>query len=155
EIKESFQGLYKIYAQQWGLSVKALWYYRMYEYEKAINLTKKYSDLIDILIENGMYSLIFRNIEQNKNLSFIEQKKNNIKKSQEITKDIIIYLLVGKKGKLYGDSFNIKIWKEMPYLRNCFAYTNFRDQAHTLLILLKRKEREKSERLFNNIFFST
>jgi hypothetical protein len=130
KITDNLKGNYKIYATQWGLSVKALWYYRNDDFKESERLTKLCVDLIDELIFKGMHSLVFRNIEQNKNLAFILKKDNEKKSSDYIKGDILNYYFSGKTKNLYGQCFNnSRIWNEMPYLRDSFGYLTFKENV--------------------------
>jgi hypothetical protein len=129
-INDNLKGNYKVYATQWGLSVKALWYYRNDDFKESVRLTKQCVDLIDELIFKGMHSLVFRNIEQNKNLAFILKKNNKKKSSDYIKGDILNYYFSGKTKTLYGRCFNNNsIWNEMPYLRDSFGYLTFKENV--------------------------
>lgn len=146
EISETLFGLYKLYALQWGLSVKALWYYRNNDFDTSIDLTLSCIDNIDKLIEKGMYCLIFRNIEQNKNLSFVSRTKKQIVSSELISSGIIQYYFLGSTKYLIGTCFkNYHLWNEMPYVRESYGYIYFREQVEVYYNLLKiNTERAKS-----------
>ena len=138
EIVDNLDGFYQLYAIQWGLSVKALWYYRNNDFEEAVKLTQQCIGIIDELINNGMYCLIFRNVEQNKNLAFVSRKRFKIKSSDMINGDILRYYFSGKSNLLIGFCFqNKNLWNEMPYLRESFGYIHFREQVEVYYNLLK------------------
>lgn len=138
EILENLDGIYKLYVIQWGLSVKALWYFINNEFDKAIKLTQECIEIIDELITKGMYCLIFRNVEQNKNLAFVLKRIGQVKSSNIINGDILKYYFSGRTKFLTGSSFqDSELWIEMPYLRESFGYIHFREQVEIYYDLQK------------------
>jgi hypothetical protein len=148
---DELDNLYRIYAVQWGLSVKALWYYRKGDLYNAVKLTKKCTDEIDKLIKKGMYSLIYRNIEQNKNLGFIQKKLKNENEQQKLKGQILKYYFSGKTKILYGKCFNDMIlWNELPYLRDSFGYLTFKENVEKYYDLLKL-DQGKAKIFYDNV----
>lgn len=147
----NLNGFYKAYTFQWCLSVKALWYYKNNDFKNAVQLTKKCIDIIDDFIELGFNSLIFRNIEQNKNLGFILKKTKKESEQQKLNGDILNYYFSGKTETLYGRYFNNeRVWNELPYLRDSFGYLTFKQNVEKYYDLLKI-DRKKAETFYRNI----
>lgn len=138
EIENALYGNYKLYAIQWGLSVKALWFYRNNDFDQAIKITEECIAIIDEFIMNGMYCMVFRNIELNKNLALVYNKKTGVQSGYKIICNIINYYFFSTNDHLYGLCFkNEEVREEMPYLRETMGYIFFREQVERYYSLLK------------------
>lgn len=126
QVENSLSGIMTIFTKQWGLSVKALYYYKKGDYGRAFDLSLECVILNDYLVQEGVYSLIFRIGEQNKNISRVFFKEGNFIKGAQIAGSLLKYLFNGDSGNLYSQSFkDSRFWKEMPYVREGYGYECF------------------------------
>lgn len=124
--QELSRNLY-IYAKQWGLSVKALYYYKINNFDKAFDFSIECIALNDYLIREGIHTLLFRSAEQNRNLSRVLFRSGDWMNGSLLAKDLLNYLLNGEAGTLYGSVFKDEAyWDTVPYVREGYAYECFR-----------------------------
>lgn len=134
---------YGRFALQYGLSVKSLIFYKKKEYTQARELIFETIEHIDIFVEQGFYSLLFRAAEMNRNLSYIDFRENV--SGPNITASLVDYYLNKKCSNLIGNCFNEIVWNENAYLREWFGY-------HLLLEMIKKiYEKSNTENLVNGI----
>ncbi|WP_160715001.1 hypothetical protein [Chitinophaga solisilvae] len=152
EIEQSLSGPMYIYAKQWGLSVKALYYYKQHNFEKALDYSLECVILNEYLIREGIFTLLFRAAEQNKNISRIFFRSGNWQAGATFAKDLLHYLLNGEPGQLYGTIFREKtFWNEIPYVREGYAYQCFRVMV-SLMIHVEKRHPVIAPHLFPGIF---
>jgi len=140
-----------LYVKQWVLSVEALYYYKIKNFNRAFNLSLECISLCDMMINMGLKTLILRLIEQNKNLARIYLVNGYHQKSRELEEDILNYLFNGEQTLLFGTSVrDSKNWLSVEYIREGYSYEYFRGVIHNL-ITLKKSNKEKGE-IFLDIF---
>ncbi|QGK75418.1 hypothetical protein [Flavobacterium sp. SLB02] len=127
EIESSSLGNQYIYEKQRALSVKALYYHKIKNFNKAIVFTLECIALIEYLLQQGMYTLSTRCFEQNKNISRVYFKSNQIELGNKTAKSLMCYLFNGEhKEGLFGSVFkNNFYWTKNPDAREYFAYDTF------------------------------
>lgn len=128
-INSSFSGLFHLYAKQTALSVKALLFYKLGCHAEALAATHECIALNDILVQNGMHSLLYRCMEQNKNIARIYQKQGMKSLSEALLKTIFNFLFNGQvsEGVLQGSVEIYKqSWKKSLTLRESYTYELFR-----------------------------
>jgi hypothetical protein len=103
-------------------------------------------------VREGVYTLIFRIGEQNRNLAKILFRKGAVKEGALLAKDLLQYLLSGHPGKLTGSIFSERrYWEEVPYVREGYAYDYFRGMV-TQLVYLENQSPEEMTGLFDDLF---
>lgn len=127
EIESSSLGNQYIYEKQRALSVKALYYHKIKNFNKAIVFTIECIALNEYLLKQGMYTLSTRCFEQNKNISRVYFKSNQIELGNKTAKNLLCYLFNGEhKEGLFGSVFNSNFyWTKNPDTREYFAYETF------------------------------
>jgi len=135
EIESSFLGNHYIYVKQRALSVKALYYYKIKNFNKAIVFTIECNALIEYLLNQGMYTLSTRCFEQNKNISRVYFRSNQIELGNKTAKSLLCYLFNGEYNEgLFGSIFNNhRYWSKNPDLRAFFAYEAFTNIAEYIV----------------------
>jgi hypothetical protein len=115
-----------IYAKQAALSVKALYFYKNSEAQKAISTTLECIVLNEYLITLGIGTLNLRCFEQNKNISRILLKAGSDEAGYSLIFNLLNYLLSGTATDLYGNLFkDSNYWNIVPILRETYAYELF------------------------------
>jgi len=127
EIENSFLGNQYIYVKQRTLTVKALYYYKLENFDKAILFTLEATALIEYLIKQGMYTLCTRCFEQNKNISRIYFTSKQMELGNKTANSLMCYLFNGEYNEgLFGNIFkNNFYWSKNPDVREYFAYEAF------------------------------
>lgn len=148
--RSELTGCVYLYTLQWGLSVKALYYYRKKDYNGALAYTLQCISLVEYLVHQGMRSLIFRCMEQNRNISRVNFVSGNEDEGCRHAGAILDYLLTGQNSGLTGSVFNEANWLAMPYVREGYAYHFFIALTH----YFKDEQLTQSakERLFDRLF---
>ncbi|MBT2562524.1 hypothetical protein [Pedobacter sp. ISL-64] len=152
EIEQTLSSDMYVFAKQWGLSVKALHFYKLGNYDKAFDFSLECVILNDYLIQQGLFTLLFRAAEQNKNISRVFFRSGQWEKGAQLGKDLLSYLFNGKKGCLYGKIFADKaVWKEIPYVREGYAYECF-NALVSLMIHFERRSAKEEKDVFGKMF---
>lgn len=153
KITKKFDGYLYIYVKQWGLSVKALYFYKNYDYKKAFNCTLECIALNELLIRKGITSLLFRCIEQNKNLSRIYIAMENYEDGLSLKGNALAYLLTGDPKNLFGSVFyDPAMWSTNPDIREGYAFEYFLALVFNLMkINISVSEKEP---IFERYFYS-
>lgn len=127
EIENSFLGNQYIYVKQRTLTVKALYYHKTQNFNKALLFTLEATALIEYLIEQGIYTLCTRCFEQNKNISRIYFASNQMGLGNKTANSLMHYLFNGEYHKgLFGNIFtNNFYWSKNPDVREYFAHEAF------------------------------
>jgi hypothetical protein len=127
EIEGSFSGNQYIYAKQRALSVKALYYHKIKNFDKAFVFTLECVALVEYLLKQGMYTLNTRYFEQNKNISRIYFKNNQLELGNKTAKSLMCYLFNGEqKEGLFGNIYKDNLyWSKNPEIREFFAHEAF------------------------------
>lgn len=127
EIESTFLGNQYVYLKQGALSVKALYYYQIKNFNKAFVFTVECNALIEYLLNQGMYTLSTRYFEQNKNISRIYFKSNQIELGNKTANSLLCYLFNGEyKEGLFGSVFNNNFYLgKNPDIREFSAYETF------------------------------
>jgi hypothetical protein len=127
EIESGFSGNQYIYVKQRALSVKALYYYKIKNFQKALVFTIECNALIEYLLHQGMYTLSTRCFEQNKNISRVYFRNNQIDLGNKTANSLMCYLFNGEyRTGLFGSIFyNNFHWSKNTDLREFFAYEAF------------------------------
>jgi hypothetical protein len=136
EIESSFLGKQYIYVKQQALSVKALYYYKIKNFDKAFVFTLECIVLIEYLLNQGMYTLSTRYFEQNKNISKVYFKSNQMELGNKTAKSLMCYLFNGEhKEGLFGSVFNNNFyWSKNSGIREYFAYETFTSVAENMVM---------------------
>ncbi len=151
-IGERFKGEIYLFAMQWGLSVKALYYHKQQSYDRAFALTLECIALNDYLVRAGFSTLLFRSLEQNVNLSRICSRTGGVERGANLFGDLLQYLLNGESGSLHGSVFaDPQFWQATPYLREATAFETFK-RAVYLLIECKTRHPAGESELFGALF---
>lgn len=125
-LENTVSGDLYIYAKQAALSVKALYFYKNSEFQKAISTTLECIVLNEYLITLGMGTLNLRCFEQNKNISRILLKSGNDRAGYVLIFNLLNYLLTGTANNLYGNLFkDNNYFNIVPILRETYAYELF------------------------------
>lgn len=152
-IERTLSGNLYIYAKQWGLSVKALYHYKLKHYEKAHDFTLECIALNEYLIREGVHTLLFRSAEQNRNLSRILFRSGDWERGSMLAHDLIDYLLNGEAGNLRGAIFKEPaVWEAVPYVREGYAYECFRGMVSHYIHFNKSFKGENPPDIFPSIF---
>lgn len=127
EIEDSFLGNQYIYVKQRTLTVKALYYHKNQNFNKALLFTLEATALIEYLIEQGIYTLCTRCFEQNKNISRIYFASNQMELGNKTANSLMHYLFNGEYHEgLFGNIFkNNFYWSKNPDVREYFAHEAF------------------------------
>nr|WP_199001610.1 hypothetical protein [Flavobacterium sp. ASV13] len=127
EIENSFLGNQYIYVKQRTLTVKALYYHKTENFNKALLFTLEATALIEYLIKQGIYTLCTRCFEQNKNISRIYFASNQMKLGNKTANSLLSYLFNGEYNEgLFGSIFkNNFYWSKNPDVREYFAHEAF------------------------------
>jgi hypothetical protein len=135
EIESSFLGKQYIYVKQQALSVKALYYYKIKNFDKAFVFTLECIVLIEYLLNQGMYTLSTRYFEQNKNISKVYFKSNQMELGNKTAKSLMFYLFNGQyKEGLFGSVFNSNFyWSKNPDIREYFTCDTFISLAEDMV----------------------
>ncbi|PSL50297.1 hypothetical protein CLV51_1011641 [Chitinophaga niastensis] len=151
-IENQLSGNLYIYAKQWGLSVKALYYYKKKAYDKAFDFTIECIALNEYLIREGVFTLLFRSAEQNRNISRILFRKGDWQAGAALSRDLANYLLNGEPGNLYGKIFEGReFWEAVPYVREGYAYECFRGMVSQMIHFEKDVKGDPPD-LFSHLF---
>lgn len=141
-----------LYAKQWGLSVKALYFYKKGDYQKGIDFSLECIALNEYLIRAGVHTLVFRSAEQNRNISRILFKKRDWAMASALSNDLLNYLFNSNPGSLYGAVFSEKYyWDKNLYIREGYAYECFR-AAVSQMVQIENKNSDLDLNLFNLMF---
>jgi hypothetical protein len=128
QIDSELSGDLSIYTKQWGLSVVALYYYKNEEFEKADSYLRECINLNDYLIRKGIYYLHYRILGLNCNLARIYCKSGSVELGMTQFRDLVVYLLTGKSGRLTGCFLNNKYYfKLAPSYREGYLYECFEE----------------------------
>lgn len=151
-VEHELAGNMYLYAKQWGLSVKALYYYKQSDYQKGIDFSLECIALNDYLIRLGVHTLLFRSAEQNRNISRILFRKQDWVAAAGLAKDLLRYLFQGQAGKLHGTIFsNHAYWEKNEYVREGYAYECFRAFV-SQMIQIERANMTESPDIFYLLF---
>jgi hypothetical protein len=121
----------KQYVRQTGQSIKALYYHKTGNAQKAFEETLLCIAFNDYLLDKGIYSQLIRSIEQNINISRVFSSEEKFDKSYYLWKGIFEYLFIGSTSLLYGNSFQnekcnkatfINLEAHLVEYTNLFAY---------------------------------
>ena len=141
-----------LYAKQWGLSVKALSYYKRKMFEPACAITTECIAINDYLIRIGFSTLLYRRLEQEINLSKIYTKQENWRSGYLLFGSIIYYLENGKSEGLSSDIFgDSSLWGKTPYLRE-INLLDFVCRATASLIAFTAQKPEQEKVIFGDLF---
>jgi hypothetical protein len=148
-----YNGDVYIYVKQWGLSVEALYYYKLNNFDLAFSLTLECIALNEYLVNRGMQTLALRIVEQNRNLYRVLLKMGKQEEGEALAKNINNYLFNGTSAELlYGGVFrNAKLWSQIQYIREGYSYEYFRG----LIIMMVSKGSDDPlihKNLFLNLF---
>ncbi len=127
EVENSFLGNQYLYVKQRTLTVKALYYYKIEDFNKSFVFTLEATALMEYLIKQGMYTLTTRCFEQNKNISRIYFTSNQMELGNKTANSLMCYLFNGEYNEgLFGSIFkNNFYWSKNPEVREYFAYEAF------------------------------
>jgi hypothetical protein len=151
KIENELTGAMYLFARQWGISVKALFYYKNFQYEKAIDLSLECIILNEYLIKKGIDTLLFRAAEQNKNIVRVLFRQHRITEACQLTRSLFSFLFTGATEGLYGSIFSDpEYWNRVPYVREGYAYEMFR--AIVSMIMSLEKNQGLGEKAFRDIF---
>lgn len=115
-----------LFAKQSLISVKALYYYKKKKWNSALAVTLECNALNDYLVQQGIYSLVSRVIEQNKNISSIFLREQKFDRAYLLLFNLFNYLFNGINKSLYGNIFNsTSIWSKTTMLREAYIYQIF------------------------------
>ena len=152
EIENNLSGNIYLYAKQWALSVKALYYYKEKNFQKAFDFTLECIALNEHLIREGVHTLLFRSAEQNRNLVRVFFRSGDWQTAATLGRDLLNYLFNNVPGTLYGKIFSDEsYWDKVPYVRECYAYQCFKGMV-SQMIHLERLPNPKISSLFPYIF---
>jgi hypothetical protein len=154
EIEQELSGTMYLYAKQWGLSVKALFYYKQSRFNKAIDLSLECIVLNEYLVKKGLDSLLFRAAEQNKNIVRVFFRQNKMEEACQLTHAMLTYLFGGSTERLYGWMFSEPEYQDkIPYVREGYAYEFFRAVVSLLMNLGQRQQGEADifRKVFSNV----
>jgi len=133
-IEESFAGNLYLYAKQVALSVKSLYFYKMKDFDKAIAITLECNALNDYLIQQGIFTLNLRCLEQNKNISRIHFRAEQSESGHTLLNHLLHYLLTGEDRGLYGNIFKLDTYyQKTPVLRETYTYEMFTMLAEDMI----------------------
>ncbi|WP_343693118.1 hypothetical protein [Chitinophaga sp.] len=126
-IEKQLNGHLYLYAKQWGLSVKALYYHKIKRHDKAIDFSMECVAMNDYLVSIGIHSLFFRSLEQYRNISRSWLRSGNWQEGCKVAKDLMKYLFNGTPGSLKGGIYqDPAVWRAIPYAREYYTYETFR-----------------------------
>lgn len=135
QIECTSSGNQYLYQKQRALSVKALYYHKIKNYDKAFVFTVECIAIIEYLLKQGMYTLSARCFEQNKNISKVFFKSNQTELGNKTVKKLLRYLFNGEyKDGLFGNIFSdSSFWNKNPDIRESFAYETFLSVAEDMI----------------------
>jgi len=149
-IRLDFEGLEYLYLKQWAISVEALYYYKIKKNRLAFSLTLECISLNEMLIKEGIPSLLFRSIEQNKNISKILFKKGEKQNAFRLKRSLLEYFVDGHSENLYGQAlYDSNLWNKYPLVREGFAYGYFAELVYELATI-----KQDQEDYFSSVFRS-
>jgi hypothetical protein len=123
--KEVPSNLY-LCAKQIALSVKALYYYKNKNWDKALAITLECNALNDYLVQQGLHSLASRVFEQNKNIHSIFLRDKKVDSAYSLLFNLFNYLFNGINNNLYGNFFkNNSLWEKVLISREVYIYQMF------------------------------
>ncbi|OMP81117.1 hypothetical protein [[Flexibacter] sp. ATCC 35208] len=126
-IERQLNGHLYLYAKQWGLSVKALYYHKIKQYDKAVDFSMECVAMNDYLINIGIHSLFFRSLEQYRNISRSYLRSGDWRTGCKVANDLMKFLFNGVPGSLKGGIYHDPaIWNAIPYAREYYTYETFR-----------------------------
>lgn len=139
-----------LYAKQWGLSVKALYYYRKKLYGRAFSLTLECIALNEYLVKiAGFGTLLYRCLDQHANLSRLHFSQGQREKGARLYGSILNYLLNGEAtdlpGTLYTDQ---RCWEAIPYVREASVLEHFKSTVNNLIKCNVYKKNQEKELFF-------
>jgi hypothetical protein len=145
------------YAIQWGHSLKALYYYRKGDFEGAQALTLQCLSVNESLLNKGISCLLFRCLEQNRNISRICFRKGLKEDGAVLARAILDYMLSGNSGPLFGTIFTRETWNATPYVREGYTYSYFRGLVYYMIDdrTTEEEKRDLFHILFGGLEFST
>jgi len=126
-IEITFKGNYYLFVKQWAYSLKALYYYKVNDFSKALALTIESIALVDFLIHSGTVNLNTRCFELIKNVAkvYIKERKNET--GFDIIRNLLDYIFNGN----YHDNlvatfpkYNF-FFEETPILREDYGLNIF------------------------------
>ncbi|WP_142688158.1 hypothetical protein [Chitinophaga polysaccharea] len=127
QIEQEISGNLYIYARQMALSVKSLYYYKTKRYDIATAVTIECVAMNEYLVRQGLYTLVFRCLEQNKNISRILFRSGDEEAGNALLVRLFDYMLNGGDRDLYGVIFKEPAFFErQAYIREAYAYECFR-----------------------------
>lgn len=151
-----FSGFAYLFVKQWAISIEALYYYKTDCMNLAQSLTLECIAFNDILIHEGLHSLVFRSAEQNRNLARVLMVSDSISVGAKLAGNVLDYLLNGSPKNLYGNIFkNTEYWTKNPYIREGYSYEYFRGLVHNILVANNShlKQRELFDCYFKELSF--
>ncbi|MCX2432963.1 hypothetical protein [Pedobacter sp. GR22-10] len=137
-VEENLNGNFYLYAKQWGLSVKALYFYKLGEFQRAIDYTLECIALNEYLMTCGIHTLMLRCAEQNRNISRIYFKSGNWDEGARMANSLLRFLFNNDTDGLHGKTFvQHAYWAKTPYVREGYAYECFRGFVSQMVVLSK------------------
>ena len=151
-IEQQLTGNMYIFAKQWGLSVKALYYHKVRNYKKAVDVSLECIILNEYLIREGVSSLLFRAAEQVKNIVRVFFKSGDYESGATLAYQLLNYLFNGEPGSLYGTIFKDRsVWDQIPYVREGYAYDCFKAMVYQMIHFEKTTANTSSD-VFSKLF---
>jgi hypothetical protein len=115
-----------LFAKQSVLSLKALYYYKKKNWNRALVTTLECNALNDYLVQQGVHSLVTRVFEQNKNISSILLRERKFDSAYSLLFNLFNYLLNGTNKGLYGNIFSSNyLWEKMKMVREAYISQMF------------------------------
>lgn len=126
-IETNFTGKYYLFVKQWAYSLKALYFYKTNDFEKAKALTIESIALVDYLMHSGTYNLNTRCFELIKNVAKVYLKENKQEEGYEIIRNLLDYIFNGNyHSNLIATFTKHKVFfEETPILREDYGLSIF------------------------------
>ncbi|WP_143305166.1 hypothetical protein [Chitinophaga vietnamensis] len=127
KIEQEMNGNLYIYARQMALSVKSLYYYKKKQFDMATAFTIECVALNEYLVRQGLHTLIFRCLEQNKNISRIRYRSGDDEGGNAFLLRLFEYMFNGTDQDLYGVIFkDPAFYDRQVYIREAYTYETVR-----------------------------
>lgn len=126
-IEINFKGKYYLYVKQWAYSLKALYFYKTNDFEKAKALTIESIALVDYLMHSGTYNLNTRCFELIKNVAKVFLKEKKQEEGYEMIRNLLDYIFNGNyHTNLVATFTKHKVFfEETPILREDYGLSIF------------------------------
>lgn len=126
-IETNFSGKYYLFVKQWAYSLKALYFYKTNDFEKAKALTIESIALVDYLMHSGTYNLNTRCFELIKNVAKVYLKEKKQEEGYKIIGNLLDYIFNGNyHSNLVATFTKHKIfYEETPILREDYGLSIF------------------------------